>query len=50
MPYLNYPFQEETKGDNVIDSKVIISQLTFAKFKSNLNICGIIGDAGINSV
>ncbi|MBA3062572.1 MAG: DDE transposase, partial [Atribacteria sp.] len=43
------PLLEETKGANVVDSKVIIPQLRFAKDRFDLNICGVIADAGLDS-
>ena len=43
------PIREETKGANVVDSKVIIPQLRLAKDKFDLNICGVIADAGLDS-
>ena len=43
------PLLEETKGANVVDSKVIIPQLRLAKARFDLNICGVIADAGLDS-
>ena len=43
------PLLEETKGANVVDSKVIIPQLKFAKDRFDLSICGVIADAGLDS-
>jgi len=43
------PIREETKGANVVDSKVIIPQLRLAKDRFDLNICGVIADAGLDS-
>jgi hypothetical protein len=43
------PLLEETKGANVVDSKVIIPQLEWAKDRFNFNICAVIADAGLDS-
>jgi hypothetical protein len=43
------PISEETKGANVVDGMVVIPQLKFATSKFNLNIRGVIGDAGLDS-
>lgn len=43
------PILEETKGANVVDSKVIIPQLRFAKDRFDLSICAVIADAGLDS-
>jgi len=43
------PILEETKGANVVDSKVIIPQLKLAKDRFDLNICALIADAGLDS-
>ena len=44
------PILEETRAANVVDSKVIIPQLRFAKDRFDLNIYGVIADAGLDSV
>jgi len=43
------PILEETRAANVVDSKVIIPQLRFAKDRFDLNICVVIADAGLDS-
>ncbi|GAJ15238.1 unnamed protein product, partial [marine sediment metagenome] len=43
------PILEETRAANVVDSKVIISQLKLAKERFDLNICAVIADAGLDS-
>jgi len=43
------PILEETRAANVVDSKVIIPQLELAKDRFDLNICGVIADAGLDS-
>jgi len=42
------PILEDTKGANVVDSKVIIPQLESAKSKFNLNILGVIADSALD--
>ena len=43
------PISEETKPANVVDSMVVIPRLKSAKSKFNLNIRGVIGDAGLDA-
>jgi len=43
------PILEETKGANVVDSKVIIPPLELAKDRFGLSICAVIADAGLDS-
>jgi len=41
---------EKTKGVNVLDSKIIIPQLGFARDRFDLSICGAIADSCLDSV
>lgn len=41
---------EKTKGVNVVDSKIIIPQLGFARDRFDLSICGAIADSCLDSV
>jgi hypothetical protein len=43
------PISEETKGANLVDGMVVIPHLTSATSRFNLNIRGVIGDAGLDS-
>jgi len=43
------PITEETSPAKIVDSKVIIPQLELAKDRFELNICGVIADAGLDS-
>ena len=43
------PILVETKPANVVDNKVIISQLKFAKDRFDLSICAVIVDSGLDS-